>query len=85
MSLCYAYVFNEYINSCSIAHMKFDKVTKSPVFPLGHKWQFEKRKAGYESDVTAMVRRMLEDEAIREDQRVAWERWRNDNSSLKKP
>ncbi|MBX9812456.1 MAG: hypothetical protein K2Y16_12725 [Burkholderiales bacterium] len=65
--------------------LKLDKVTKSPVFPPGHQWQFEKRKDGYESDVTAMVRRMLEDEAIREDQRVAWERWRNDNSSLKKP
>jgi len=29
------------------------------------------------------VRRMLEDESIREDQRAAWERWRNDNSVLK--
>ncbi len=64
--------------------MKFDKVPKSPVFPLGHKWPFEKRNDGYESDVTALVRRMLEDEAILEDQRAAWERWRNDNSSLKK-
>ncbi len=63
--------------------MKFDKVTKSPVFPADHKWPFEKRKGIYESDVTAMVRRMLEDEAISEDQRVAWERWRNDNSRLK--
>jgi len=63
--------------------MKFDKVTKSPVFPPGHEWQFEKRKKVYESDVTAMVRRMREDDSIREDQRVAWERWRNDNSTLK--
>ncbi|OGA52705.1 MAG: hypothetical protein A3F74_23735 [Betaproteobacteria bacterium RIFCSPLOWO2_12_FULL_62_58] len=63
--------------------MKFSKVTKSPVFPAGHKWQFEKRKDGYESDITALVRRMLEDESIREDQRAAWERWRNDNSVLK--
>ena len=63
--------------------MKFDKVTKSPVFPTDHKWQFEKRKKVYESDVTAMVRRMREDDSIREDQRVAWERWRNDNSTLK--
>lgn len=63
--------------------MKFDKVTKSPVFPPGHKWQFEKREKVYESDVTAMVRRMREDDSIREDQRVAWERWRNDNSTLK--
>jgi hypothetical protein len=63
--------------------MKFDKVPKSPVFPANHNWQFEKRKDGYESDVTALVRRMREDESIREDQRVAWERWRNDNSVLK--
>jgi hypothetical protein len=26
---------------------------------------------------------MLEDEAIREDQRWAWERWRNDADALK--
>jgi hypothetical protein len=61
------------------------KVTKSPVFPLGHRWEFEKRKGGYESDVTAMVRRMLEDDAIQEDQRAAWERWRNDPTPLNKP
>jgi len=65
--------------------MKPEKVTKSPVFPLGHRWQFEKRKDGYESDVTAMVRRMLEDDAIQEDQRAAWERWRNDPTPLNKP
>ena len=65
--------------------MKFDKVTKSPVFPQDHKWPFKKRKGVYESDVTAMLRGMREDEAILEDQRVAWERWRNDDSSLKKP
>jgi hypothetical protein len=65
--------------------MKFSKFPKSPVFPAGHKWRFEKRKDGYESDVTALVRGMLEDEAVREDQRTAWERWRNDNTGLKKP
>jgi hypothetical protein len=64
--------------------MKFDKVKPSPVFPQGHKWQYQKRKDGYESDVTALVRRMLEDEAIREDQERAWERWRNDESKLRK-
>ena len=63
--------------------MKFNKFPKSPVYPPGHKWQFEKRKDGYESDVTALVRRMLEDEAIAQDQRTAWERWRNDESALK--
>jgi hypothetical protein len=63
--------------------MDSSKVTKSPVLPADHKWTFEKRKGVYESDVTALVRRMLEDDAIREDQRAAWERWRNDPSSLK--
>ena len=65
--------------------MKFDKVTRSPVFPQGHKWDVKKRKGGYESDVTALVRGMLEDDAIREDQARAWERWRNDETKLRKP
>jgi hypothetical protein len=65
--------------------VKFDKVTASPVFPLGHQWKFEKRKNAYESDVTALVRRMLEEDAIREDQARAWERWRNDETKLRNP
>ena len=65
--------------------MKFSKFPKSPVFPAGHKWRFEKRKDGYESDVTALVRAMLEDESIREDQRAAWERWRNESGSKNTP
>ena len=56
--------------------MKFKDVLKSPVFPLGHRWGFDRSKKYYESDVTAMVRKMLEDESIRQDQRFAWERWR---------
>jgi len=64
---------------------KFSKVPKSPVFPRGHKWQFKKREGAYESDVTALVRSMLSDPSILEDQRIAWERWRNDDSRLKKP
>lgn len=63
--------------------MKSNQVPKSPVFSSDHKWSFEKRKNAYESDLTAMIRGMLEDDAIREDQRVAWERWRNDDSALK--
>ena len=58
--------------------MKWFRVSKSPVFPADTKWSIEKRKDGYESDVTALVRSMLQDEKIREDQRVAWERWRNE-------
>lgn len=65
--------------------MNFRKVLKSPSFPLGTRWKFEKRKDAYESDITAMVRSMLEDDAIREDQRAAWERWRNDATPLNKP
>ena len=58
--------------------MRWHRFPKSPVFPAGFKWAFQKRKEGYESDVTAMVRAMLEDETILADQRAAWERWRNE-------
>ena len=57
--------------------------TPSPVFPQDKKCDVKKREGIYESDVTALVRRMLEDESIKEDQRAAWERWRNDPSGLK--
>ena len=61
--------------------MKWFRFPKSPVFPLGHKWSFSKRRDGYESDVTALVRSMLENDEIREDQRAAWERWRNESAT----
>jgi hypothetical protein len=64
--------------------MKPREVPKSPVFPAGKRWEIKKREDGYESDVTALVRALLEDESIREDQRWAWERWRNDESALRK-
>ncbi len=64
--------------------MKLKQVPKSPEFPPEKKWEIKKRKGGYESDVTALVRSLVEDESIREDQRWAWERWRNDESKLKK-
>ena len=51
--------------------MRWHRFPKSPVFPPGHKWEFEKLKKYYESDVTALVRAMLEDDEIREDQRAA--------------
>ncbi len=56
----------------------------SPVFAQEKQWAFKKRSGIYESDVTALVRCMLEDESIREDQRAAWERWRNDPSGLQR-
>ena len=61
--------------------MKWHRFPKSPVFPPGHKWNFQKRKGAYESDVTALVRAMLENEEVREDQRAAWERWRNESGT----
>jgi hypothetical protein len=64
--------------------MKLKEILKSPILPLGRKWEVKKRPDGYyESDVTAFVRAMLQDESIREDQRWAWERWRNDPTGLK--
>jgi len=63
--------------------MKLREILKSPVFPLGTKWALKRRPQGYESEVTALVRGLLEDESIREDQRWAWERWRNDPTALK--
>lgn len=62
--------------------MKLKEILKSPIFPQGKKWELTRRK-GYESEVTALVRAMVADDAIREDQRWAWERWRNDPSVLK--
>ena len=53
------------------------------MLPADHPWAPVKRKGIYESDVTALVRCMLENDAIREDQREAWERWRNDPANLK--
>ena len=64
--------------------MRWHRFPKSPVFPAGYKWEIEKRKGGYESDVTALVRSMLEDDTIREDQRAAWERWRTEAGSKSK-
>ena len=52
--------------------MKLREILKSPVFPLGKKWELKKRADGYESEVTALVRSLVEDEKIREDQRWAW-------------
>jgi hypothetical protein len=64
--------------------MKLREILKSPIFPQDKKWEIRKRK-GYESEITGLVRGMLEDDSIREDQRWAWERWRNDANALKNP
>ena len=65
--------------------MKFKEMLKSPVFPRGHRWGHALRKNQYESEVTALVRKMLEDESIERDQRFAWERWRAEAAPQKKP
>ena len=64
--------------------MSDPKVPRSPVFPAGKKWDFKKRDGIYESDATALLRCLLEDEAVRRDQRAAWERWRNDPAGLQR-
>ena len=61
--------------------MRWHKFPKSPVRPAGTTWELKKRREGYESDVTALVRAMLEDQDIRDDQKAAWERWRNESGS----
>jgi hypothetical protein len=63
--------------------MKLREILKSPIFQSGKQWELKRRPQGYESEVTALVRGMLDDESIREDQRWAWERWRNDATPLK--
>ena len=49
---------------------------------MGYDWKFEKRKL-YESEATALIRKMLEDERIQQDQRFAWDRWRDDGRAAK--
>lgn len=61
--------------------MRWHKFPKSPVLPANKTWDIKKRPEGYESDVTALVRAMLEDEALRDDQKVAWARWRDEKNS----
>lgn len=64
--------------------MKWQRFPKSPVFPQGHPWEIKKRADGYyESDLTALVRGMMENDAMREDRATAWERWRNDETQLR--
>ena len=61
--------------------MRWHKFPKSPVLPADRKFEIKKRPEGYESDVTALVRAMLDDPSIRDDQRIAWERWRNESGT----
>lgn len=65
--------------------MKVKEAPKSPVFPADQAWHVRKREGVYESDITALLRTLAEDEKIRKDQRFAWDRWRNDESLRDKP
>jgi hypothetical protein len=56
---------------------------KSPVFAAGKRWEAKPDPKHYESELTAMVRKMLEDPEIREDQQWAWWRWRSGDNAIK--
>ncbi|MCC7081354.1 MAG: hypothetical protein IT530_11840 [Burkholderiales bacterium] len=56
---------------------------KSPVFTPGKRWEARPDARLYESELTALVRKMLEDPQIREDQQWAWRRWRSGDNAIK--
>ncbi len=58
-------------------------VKKSPVFPASTRWEAKPDERLYESEITALVRKMLEDPAIREDQEWAWRRWRSGDNAIR--
>ena len=63
--------------------MKDEHVRKSPVFPAGTRWDATPDAKLYESELTALVRKMLEDPQILEDQQWAWQRWRSGDNAIK--
>ena len=64
--------------------MKADKVKKSPVYPASARWEAKPDARLYESDVTAMIRKMLESPDLKEDQEWAWQRWRSGDNAIKR-
>lgn len=64
--------------------MKDEKVRKSPVFPAGTQWEAKPDGKLYESEITAMVRTMLKDPQLKEDQEWAWKRWRSGDNAIKR-
>ena len=64
--------------------MKSDKFKQSPAFPAGTRWEGERDGRLYESEVTAMIRKMLENPEIRQDQEWAWQRWRSGDNAIKR-
>jgi hypothetical protein len=58
-------------------------VKKSPVYSAATRWEAKPDARLYESEITAMVRKMLEDPQIKEDQEWAWRRWRSGDNAIK--
>jgi len=58
-------------------------VKKSPIFPAGQRWEAKPDPHFYESDATALIRTMLDNPEVREDQDWAWQRWRSGNNAIK--
>jgi hypothetical protein len=64
--------------------MKVDKVKRSPVYPAGTRWEAKPDERLYESQVTAMIRKMLQSPELKEDQEWAWQRWRSGDNAIKR-
>lgn len=58
-------------------------IKKSPVFSADTRWEAKPDPVLYESEITAMIRKMREDPQIREDQEWAWRRWRSGDNAVK--
>lgn len=65
-------------------NMKRDEVKQSPVFPANTNWEAKPDAKLYESELTAMIRTMREDQQIKEDQEWAWRRWRSGDNAIKR-
>ena len=64
--------------------MKKEAIKKSPVFASSKRWEAKPDAKLYESELTAMVRKMLEDPEIRDDQEWAWRRWRSGDNAIRR-
>jgi hypothetical protein len=64
--------------------MKPDEVKRSPTYPAETRWDAKPDDKLYESELTAMIRKMREDPQIKEDQEWAWQRWRSGDNAIKR-
>jgi hypothetical protein len=58
-------------------------IKESPVYAAEERWEAKPDERLYESELTAMVRSMLKDPKIREDQEWAWRRWRSGDNAIR--